>query len=136
MEIRGKTQNLSKKVKIFLAGTRRAPKRWRKGYGSRMREASWSAPVLWRFVNGVNRPENISPSRQRQFSSHYSDLTSPSGKAAEGRRTPRRWREGYGSRVRGASWSAPVPWRFVNGARQSGTGKFHVACQPVSVPDF
>jgi hypothetical protein len=34
------------------------------------------------------------------------------GKAAEGRRTPRRWREGYGSCVREASWSAPVLWRF------------------------
>jgi len=73
---------------------RRTPGRWREGYGPRLREASWSAPVPWRFGHGVNRPENISPSRNRQFSSHYSDLTSPSGKAAEGRRTPGRWRGG------------------------------------------
>jgi len=33
-------------------------------------------------------------------------------KAAEGRRTPKRWRDYYGSRVREAFWSAPVPWRF------------------------
>jgi len=30
-------------------------------------------------------------------------------KAAEGRRTPKRWRDGHGSRVREASWSAPSP---------------------------
>jgi len=34
------------------------------------------------------------------------------GKAAEGRRTPERWREIHLSREREASWSAPVPWRF------------------------
>ena len=33
-------------------------------------------------------------------------------KAAEGRRTPRRWREIFRSMTREASWSAPVLWRF------------------------
>ena len=31
------------------------------------------------------------------------------GKAAEGRRTPRHWRDHQSSRVREASWSAPSP---------------------------
>ena len=33
-------------------------------------------------------------------------------KAAEGRRTPRRWRVGQDPRKREASWSAPALWRF------------------------
>jgi hypothetical protein len=33
-------------------------------------------------------------------------------KAAEGRRTPRRWRVGQDPREREASWSAPGLWRF------------------------
>jgi hypothetical protein len=45
---------------------------------------------------------------------------SASPKAAAGRRTPRRWREGYGFRVREASWSAPVPWRFVRTPAPTG----------------
>ncbi len=47
------------------------------------------------------------------------------GKAAEGRRTPRRWRDGHDPRVRKASWSAPVLWRFPQGARHSNIGKGH-----------
>ena len=34
------------------------------------------------------------------------------GKAAEGRRTPKRWRVAEGLASREASWSAPVLWRF------------------------
>jgi len=59
-----------------------------------------------------------------------------SAKAAEGRRTPRRWRAGYGSRVREASGSAPAPWRFPASARCSGIGNGHVTCHAASVFDF
>jgi len=54
--------------------------------------------------------------------------------AAEGRRTPKRWREFHGSRVRGASWSAPVLWRFSASARFSSIGNPHFMCQPISNP--
>jgi len=91
---------------------RRSPRRWREYYGSRVRGASWSAPVLWRFPHGADSPAKCPHPSRWQFSDDFSNLSSPPGKAAEGRRTPRRWREGHGSRVREASWSAPVPWRF------------------------
>jgi hypothetical protein len=45
-------------------------------------------------------------------------MAGDSAKAAEGRcdatlaRTPEHWREIHLSRERGASWSAPVLWRF------------------------
>jgi len=39
-------------------------------------------------------------------------------KAAEGRRTPGRWRGAMSLELRGASWTAPVLWRFA--ARTEG----------------
>ena len=71
-------------------------------------------------------------------------------RAAEDRRTPKRWRAGWArhsvraavvnpnapvGRRRRAGDCAPYP-RFPASARFSGIGKPHFMCQPVSIPDF
>jgi hypothetical protein len=63
-------------------------------------------------------------------------LSGSRGKAAEGRRTPKRWREFHGSREREASWSAPVPWRFPASARHTGITNARDDGRIFSIPDF
>jgi len=127
-------------IKPKAAEGRRTPRRWREGCGSRVREASWTAPAPWRFLHGAARPAKLPQPSRRQFPDDFSRsthiLVSCAGagqnrqrgrrtnsvardKAAEGRRSPKRWREFYGSCVREASWTAPAPWRFLHGAGRS-----------------
>jgi hypothetical protein len=60
--------------------------------------------------SGISKPET---GQNCRFASGGLRIGLDAGsKAAEGRRSPRRWRVQANARSREASWSAPVLWRF------------------------